>query len=182
LDLDETLVHSSFRPVANADFVLKIEIDGHFYEVFVLKRPGCDEFLEAVSKWYEIVIFTASLPQYANPLLDRLDKNNVVEGRLFREHCTRQGPIYVKDLGKIGRRLPHTILVDNSPNSWVLHPEYSIPIVTWFEDPNDRELYDLVGVLEKLTKFDDVSEVLNADLPWKTTVKNINSKYKELFE
>lgn len=38
--------------------------------MFVLKRPGVDEFLERVAKLYEVIIFTASLPQYANPLLD----------------------------------------------------------------------------------------------------------------
>ena len=30
LDLDETLVHSSFRPIPNPDFVLPVEIDGAF--------------------------------------------------------------------------------------------------------------------------------------------------------
>ncbi len=52
LDLDETLVHSSFMPVDNCDLILpvslfkfKVEIDGTTCNVFVLKRPGCDEFL-----------------------------------------------------------------------------------------------------------------------------------------
>jgi len=28
LDLDETLVHSSFKPVPNPDYVIPVEIDG----------------------------------------------------------------------------------------------------------------------------------------------------------
>lgn len=36
----------------------------------MLKRPGVDSFLERVARHYEVIVFTASLPQYANPLLD----------------------------------------------------------------------------------------------------------------
>ncbi|CAM9859051.1 unnamed protein product, partial [Laminaria digitata] len=70
LDLDETLVHSSFKPVPGADYIMDIDVDNTFYKVFVLKRPGVDEFLERMARTYEVIVFTASLPQYANPLLD----------------------------------------------------------------------------------------------------------------
>lgn len=46
LDLDETLVHSSFSPVLNADIVMKIEIESIFSKVYVLVRPGTYLFLE----------------------------------------------------------------------------------------------------------------------------------------
>jgi len=45
LDLDETLVHSSFKFIPNVDIILPIEIEGRNCEIFVLKRPGVDEFL-----------------------------------------------------------------------------------------------------------------------------------------
>jgi len=61
LDLDETLVHSSFKPVPHSDFILSIEMDGIVHKVFVAKRPGVDEFLEEMAKHYELIIFTASL-------------------------------------------------------------------------------------------------------------------------
>lgn len=48
LDLDETLVHSSFKPVPNADFVVPVEVDGIVHRVFVCKRPGVDEFMKKV--------------------------------------------------------------------------------------------------------------------------------------
>ena len=60
LDLDETLVHSSFKPIPNPDHVLEVEVDGELTEVFVLKRPGMDAFLAAVARWYEVGVFTAS--------------------------------------------------------------------------------------------------------------------------
>jgi RNA polymerase II subunit A small phosphatase-like protein len=80
----------------------------------VLKRPGVDEFLKRLSYFYEVIIFTASLSkvilklltsQYADPLLDDLDKYKVVSLRLFREHCTFCNGIFVKDLSRLGRRM-----------------------------------------------------------------------------
>ena len=61
LDLDETLVHSSFKPTKNADFIIPVEIDGITHQVYVGKRPHVDEFLSRMGKIYEIVVFTASL-------------------------------------------------------------------------------------------------------------------------
>jgi len=35
IDLDETLVHSSFKPISNADFIVPVEIDGTIHQVYV---------------------------------------------------------------------------------------------------------------------------------------------------
>ena len=40
LDLDETLVHSSFEPFQKYDIVLNVNFDGIFYKIYVLVRPG----------------------------------------------------------------------------------------------------------------------------------------------
>ena len=89
LDLDETLVHSAFTPFSRkSDFILNINIEGENKTLYVLKRPHVDKFLYELSLLYEIIIFTASISAYANPLLDQLDKNNYIKYRLFREHCT----------------------------------------------------------------------------------------------
>ena len=46
LDLDETLVHSSFKPVMGADIVMSIQIENIHSNVYVLVRPGAYELLE----------------------------------------------------------------------------------------------------------------------------------------
>lgn len=92
IDLDETLVHSSFKvsliinkdsfhvtsfsfqPIPNADFVVPVEIDGTVHQVYVLKRPYVDEFLKKMGELYECVLFTASLAKYADPVADLLDQ------------------------------------------------------------------------------------------------------------
>ena len=54
LDLDETLVHSSFKPVADADYIIPVDIDGRVLDVYVLKRPHLDEFLRHVGAKFEV--------------------------------------------------------------------------------------------------------------------------------
>jgi len=62
LDLDETLVHSGFKPFkVPSDILLKIELEGRIHDIHVLIRPGANEFLEKMAEIYELVIFTASL-------------------------------------------------------------------------------------------------------------------------
>lgn len=62
LDLDETLVHSGFKPFENSsDIILKIELENKMHDIHVLVRPGTEEFLNKMAVHYELVIFTASL-------------------------------------------------------------------------------------------------------------------------
>lgn len=78
LDLDETLVHSSFKVpripncrgraladmiqvLERADFTIPVEIEGQYHNIYVIKRPGVDQFMKRVGELYEVVIFTASV-------------------------------------------------------------------------------------------------------------------------
>jgi len=73
LDLDETLVHSAFKQPENYDIQLPVKMDSREFIVYVAVRPGCREFIEEMSKIYEVVIYTASLSLYADPLMDIID-------------------------------------------------------------------------------------------------------------
>lgn len=115
LDLDETLVHSSFRPLPfKADIELPVIFDGVRHHVYVMKRPFVDEFLKKMSELYDIYIFTASIPQYANPLLDRLDVHRVIKHRLFRGDCLYRNEGYIKDLSVVNKEMKDMILLDVS--------------------------------------------------------------------
>ena len=161
LDLDETLVHSQFFPFPiKSDVILKINIQEQVQDIHVLIRPGVQTFLQRLSKLYEIVIFTASVSKYADPLLDILDKDNYCSFRLFREHCTMIGVTFIKDLNKLGRDLKDVIIVDNSPLSYSFNKENGIPILTWFIDQNDKELLNLIPILEFLSGVNDVREYI----------------------
>lgn len=167
LDLDETLVHSSFKRNPGdppPDFIVPVTIDNIVHKVYVLKRPYCNEFLREVAKYWEIIIFTASLSKYADPLLDMLDTDNTIAHRLFREHCVLHGGNYVKDLTKLGRKLKNQVIIDNAPKSYLFQPHNAVPITSWFDDMNDTELLDCIPVLTTtLLECDDVRDVLEGN-------------------
>ncbi|XP_070770293.1 carboxy-terminal domain RNA polymerase II polypeptide A small phosphatase 1-like isoform X7 [Enoplosus armatus] len=141
IDLDETLVHSSFK-------------------VYVLKRPHVDEFLKRMGELFECVLFTASLSKYADPVSDLLDKWGAFRSRLFRESCVFHKGNYVKDLSRLGRDLNKVIIIDNSPASYIFHPDNAVPVASWFDDMSDTELLDLIPFFERLSKVDDIYDFL----------------------
>lgn len=161
MDLDETLVHSGFHPFnRKSDFTFNINVDGKNHTIYALKRPYVDEFLSEISPYYEIIIFTASISQYASPLIDLVDKNKKTSGRMFREHCLFNHGLYLKDLKSIGKNLKDMIIIDNNPVSYILNQDNGIPILTWYEDLNDKELINLIPLLKYLSTVDDVRPII----------------------
>jgi len=150
LDLDETLIHSYFDhpPPRTPDISFDIFVENKKIHVSSILRPGVHEFLDNLESIFEIVIFTASLSQYANPVLDFIDKKNICKFRLFREHCccfcNGFANSFIKDLKKLDRDMKSLIIIDNNPKSFMLNKENGIPIKTWVEDLNDRELFKLI--------------------------------------
>ena len=86
LDLDETLVHSSFEKCSNPDIILVVNFEGRNNKIYVKVRPGAIDFLARIRMIYEVVIFTASVANYADPLIDILDVKKYGFYKLFREH------------------------------------------------------------------------------------------------
>jgi CTD small phosphatase-like protein 2 len=59
---------------------------------------------------------------------------------------------YVKDLSRLGRDLSKTIIVDNTPECFLLQPENGIQIKNWYKDPHDTALMELAPLLEQIVK------------------------------
>ena len=157
LDLDETLI--CFKSSKNDENIGNIHI-----------RPGLEIFLEIIKEFYEIIIFTVGTREYANIILDLIEKKNNIkyfDGRLYREHATKIGNKYIKDLSKIGRDLSRTLIVDNNPHSFKFQHENGILISSYFgEKNNDRALIELQKLLLKIYKE-------------KGDVRELITKYKE---
>ena len=141
LDLDETLVHFKVNPDNESEGVLKV-------------RPGVMEFLEAVDKYYELIIFTCATQEYANLLIDAIEENKIYfEHRLYRQHTVIIDNDFVKDLTRIGRPLDKIAIVDNMPQNFRLQKENGINIKAfWGEDIYDTALINLSPILTNIAE------------------------------
>jgi len=161
LDIDETLVHSSMSPFPNGSHLtIEMKVSGRKYIAYVLKRPHLEYFLQEMSPLYEVIVFTASIAEYAEPLLQELDKNNIIKYKLNRSHCIFIQGNYIKDLRVIKRPMKDLIIIDNNPISYAINPDNGIPILSWFDNPKDRELLKLIPLLKYLAKVNDVRPII----------------------
>lgn len=176
LDLDETLIHSMSKGGRmSTGHMVEVRLNTTYVGVggqasigpqhpilyYVHKRPYCDDFLRRVCKWYNLVIFTASVQEYADPVIDWLEtERKYFSGRFYRQHCTFRHGAFIKDLSSVEPDLSKVMILDNSPLSYLFHQDNAIPIQGWINDPTDNDLLHLVPLLEGLQYVSDVRALL----------------------
>lgn len=134
LDLDETLIHSMSKGGRmSTGHMVEVRLNTvslgmgggaaqHPILYWVNKRPYCDEFLRRVCKWFNLVIFTASVQEYADPVIDWLEsERKFFSARYYRQHCTYRQGAYIKDLSSVEPDLSKVTILDNSPLSYLFH-------------------------------------------------------------
>jgi RNA polymerase II subunit A small phosphatase-like protein len=65
------------------DIVIPIDIDNEIHGINILVRPGTKEFLKEVSKFFEIVIFTASISEVNFKIIYAICKCYMLYIKLF---------------------------------------------------------------------------------------------------
>jgi len=157
LDLDETLVRSSFDCTFEFDFEAPFALNGCWCTARVRKRPLVDDFLLRVSQHFELVLMTAGVEPYASLVLDILDERRVLEYRFYRDSCTKTDTgLLVKDLSRFNRDLDRTIIVDNSPNAYLWHPQNAVDVDDFVGDMRDRQLATVADFLDVIKEAKDV--------------------------
>ncbi|XP_009415258.2 uncharacterized protein LOC103996140 [Musa acuminata AAA Group] len=161
LDLDETLVHSTMEQCDDADFTFPVFFNMKHHTVYVRQRPFLQMFLDSVAQMFEIVIFTAAQSIYAGELLDILDPDRkIISKRIYRESCIFSDGTYTKDLTILGVDLAKVVIIDNTPQVFRLQVNNGIPIESWFGDPLDHALVQLLPFLETLVYVEDVRPII----------------------
>ncbi|KAL1896428.1 Nuclear envelope morphology protein 1 [Ceratocystis pirilliformis] len=176
LDLDETLIHSMSKGNRlGSGHMVEVRLNTAFVGMggqmavgpqhpilyYVHKRPHCDDFLRRISKWYKLVVFTASVQEYADPVIDWLEsERKYFAARFYRQHCTFRQNAFIKDLSAVEPDLSKVMILDNSPLSYMFHQDNAIPIQGWINDPTDNDLLNIVPLLEGLQYVSDVRALL----------------------
>jgi len=153
-------------------------------KVGIFLRPGVRKFLEEVSKHFEVGIFTASVPEYADAAINYLDpENKFIKFRLYRNSCINVGDLVrVKNL-RILKNIPlkDIVLVDNNMYSFAPQLDNGILINSFFCDKKDDELENVLSYLiEFILPAEDVRKVNGEFFGFKRIVEDMSKKYERI--
>ena len=180
-DLDETLVHctgdinSKQKDAENdlcksnkaPDGVVTITLPTKKQvKVGINIRPFWKQTIDALKDKYNIVVYSASHNSYADSVLNYLDPDKkFFKYRMYRSNCVQvvisdELKFYVKDLDifKENYNLKDIVMIDNSVLSFAYHLDNGIPIIPFYDDVGDTELYDLANYLLTIADYDDLRE------------------------
>ena len=159
-------------------------------------RPFLYEFLEEVSKKFFVILFTASMKNYAKTLIKIIDpKKKYFKCLLSRDFCCKTKAkvnfyilfkgITTKDLRIFPQiDLKNCLIVDNFVYNFVNQLENGIPILPFYGEKNDNELKKLLHYLQELSENDNMVEINSKNFNFEKlkNVENILRGYERLFK
>ncbi len=162
LDLDETLLYGAEKPLdRDPDFLA-----GPY---FIYKRPGVHEFLAQVGQHFELAVWTASTPSYAQEVVPKIFNSELQPSFVWaRDRCTQKfdrethSHEWAKNLSKVkrkGYRLESVIMLDDTPRKLASHYGNLLPIRPFEGDPSDVELALIIPFLRHLALVPNVRKI-----------------------
>ena len=170
LDLDETLTHCETNELnmIECDKIISIKLNENKEKKIGLNiRPGLEDFLTSLQDKFVVVLFTASLKQYADSIVSEIDpEHKYFKYLLCRHNCVsisfnkdnKNEIYYVKDLRVFDIPMEKIVIVDNSILSFVYQINNGIPILPFYSNENDNELQNLLVYLHFMTQVKDVTK------------------------
>lgn len=130
------------------------------------KRPYVDEFINELSKYYEVVLFSDSSMMKTGGIAQKIDKRQACQ-KLFREHTKLRHNEVTKDLASLNRPINKIIILDFHPGAYHLQKENAIQIdEKWSGDTTDNTLKRMIPFFVTLAQYHkhtqaDMRELLN---------------------
>lgn len=162
LDLDNTLIFSTVKEPKSFDHRITVNYNGKAQNVWIIERPGLQDFLDHVAQKYEVVLFTAGIMQYGTKIMRKIDRNKRISYFLDRRFCTPIGKsnknqdFFSKDIRILGRDLSRILIVDDRDYSFCFDVPNGILVPTFNGDPEDRCLYELRDYLDYCCTLEDM--------------------------
>jgi TFIIF-interacting CTD phosphatase-like protein len=182
-DLDETLLHCSYRKLFQYKEANYLEIGG----MYVYPRPGLQNMLQQLVQIYRIGIWTAKHKDYALPIIEKLIK--VPLDLIFTsDRCTDTYQISGSseyDMGftpvrrcykrlrkvkkKLNMSLQDILIVDNTAQTFCKNYGNGILVLDFIGDPHDQVLFYLSEFLINIKDRDDFRKVCKTQNNWLPT-------------
>ena len=76
---------------------------------------------------------------------------------MYRDNCVQVEGAYIKDLRIITNwDLKDILIIDNAAYSFGYQINNGIPIISWHDDKTDKELFNLIDYMRRLSQVDDI--------------------------
>lgn len=157
LELEGVILCSSIsQPKDRVDHIVRYRINNNICTHFIKFRPMLQDFLDIVSKWYTIVLYTTMEKEFADGVADYIErKEKVFEKRLYRKDCDYVDRRLLKDLDKISNDPSSIAVLD-----YDLMHKNTLPIQMFTGCPKDRNLLSTMLILDSLRFCSDLRSIL----------------------
>ena len=126
-------------------------------------RPGLFDFLNEISKYFIIYVWTFGEKNYADNVLDRLEKlmnKKLFEKRFYLESASKTGKFFWKNLRNIHKEQNDVFLIDDIYENGSFQSANFIHIKPFKGQRNDTELSKVINICKKLKNVKDVRPVI----------------------
>jgi RNA polymerase II subunit A small phosphatase-like protein len=161
LDLDETLLYASERPLDRDPDLVVISYHVYF-------RPGLAEFIRHVASLYRLAVWTSASRPYALEICSSIFADVQLEFLWASERCTIQwdhengsvcGAKRLHKVKKKGYPLERMLVVDDSPEKHLKNYGNLVRVLPFEGDASDKELELLSEYLVTLATCTNVRKV-----------------------
>ena len=175
IDLDETMICSD------------LELKWAYYDTYVSTkdstpiplnlRPYLYDFLDESIKYFDIIVYTASCSEYADPILNYIEKDKLYfKGRLYREHCIKNDNFFIKDLSLFNKPIEKTIIIDNNLFSFPHYLSNGILVTSYYNENDDMDLLCLLEFFKSLYNSNDVRDIIEENFNFNCILREMKQK------
>jgi RNA polymerase II subunit A small phosphatase-like protein len=180
LDLDETLIHSSY-------YKLVRECDIKVFDFYVYKREHLDDFLKECFDLFDVAVWSSGSDDYVPLILKQLVNDISLFKFIWgRSKCTQKYSSewlgysnYLKNIKKVkdkGYKLENIIVVDDSYEKWEKSYGNLVLVEPYYGEPKDKELFYLIQYLRKLKDEPNIRAVEKRGWRYKILEESVLSK------